>query len=332
MKKNIFLMTIVIVGSVFTTPLWAQSPAPKEKKTEEIIIRKNGDNDNKMTIQVDGDSITVNGKPLSEFHDGEVSVMKRDLRDRRSENFLYAPGNRSMNFDIMQDDDGNSSPHTFLGVLTEKADDGVKINEVVKGSAAEKSGLLKGDIITKLGDKETNSPEELMDAVKSHKAGDEVKVYYTRDKKKKDVKVKLGETKGNKNITIYKTFGPEMGNNDFNFKMAPMPGMNDNFNNNLFKLRYDRKPKLGLKIEDTENSNGVKILNVDEGSPADKAGLKKDDIITSFNGEKVNSVEEIMDKVNDSEENKNLTIKAMRNNAEMNFEVKIPKKLNSANL
>jgi len=332
MKKNIFLMTIVIVGSVFTTLLWAQSPAPKEKKTEEIIIRKNGDNDNKMTIQVDGDSITVNGKPLSEFHDGEVSVMKRDLRDRRSENFLYAPGNRSMNFDIMQDDDGNSSPHTFLGVLTEKADDGVKINEVVKGSAAEKSGLLKGDIITKLGDKETNSPEELMDAVKSHKAGDEVKVYYTRDKKKKDVKVKLGETKGNKNITIYKTFGPEMGNNDFNFKMAPMPGMNDNFNNNLFKLRYDRKPKLGLKIEDTENSNGVKILNVDEGSPADKAGLKKDDIITSFNGEKVNSVEEIMDKVNDSEENKNLTIKAMRNNAEMNFEVKIPKKLNSANL
>ena len=226
----------------------------------------------------------------------------------------------------------NSSPHTFLGVLTEKADDGVKINEVVKGSAAEKSGLLKGDIITKLGDKETNSPEDLMDAVKSHKAGDEVKVYYTRDNKKKDAKVKLGETKGNKNISIYKTFGPEMGNNDFNFKMAPMPRMNDNFNNNLFKFRYDRKPKLGLKIEDTENSNGVKILNVDEGSPADKAGLKKDDIITSVNGEKVNSVEEIMDKVNDSEDHQNLTIKAMRNNSEMNFEVKIPKKLNSANL
>ena len=104
MKKNIFLMTFLIAGSVFTTQLWAQNPSPKEKKTEEIIIRKNGDNDNKMTIQVDGDSITVNGKPLSEFHDGEVSVMKRDLRDRRSENFLYAPGNRSMNFDLMPDD------------------------------------------------------------------------------------------------------------------------------------------------------------------------------------------------------------------------------------
>ena len=57
---------------------WAQGPSPKEKKSEEIIIRRNGDKDNKMTIQVDGDSITVNGKPLSEFHDGDVTVMKRD--------------------------------------------------------------------------------------------------------------------------------------------------------------------------------------------------------------------------------------------------------------
>lgn len=328
MKKNIFLITILIVGST-TTPLWAQNPSPKEKKTEEIIIRKNGDKDNKMTIQVDGDSITVNGKPLSEYHDGEVSIMKRDLRNRRSENFLYAPDNKSMDFDLIQNDDENSSPHTFLGVLTEKSDDGAKINEVVKGSAAEKSGLLKGDIITKLGDKEISSPEDLMDAVKSHKAGDEVKVYYTRDKKKKDVKVKLGETKENKKISIYKNFNPGMGSNDFNFKMPPMPRMN---NNNFFKFRYDNKPKLGLKIEDTENNSGVKILNVEEGSPADKAGLKKDDIITSFNGEKVNSVDEIMDKVNDSEENQNLTIKAMRNNSEMNFEVKIPKKLNNADL
>jgi serine protease Do len=329
MKKNIFLMTILFAGSVSATTLFAQSPSPKEKKTEEIIIRKNGDKDNKMTIQVDGDSITVNGKPLSEYHDGEVSIMKRDLRNRRSDNFLYAPDNKSMNFDLFQNDEENSTPHTFLGVLTEKSDDGVKINEVVKGSAAEKAALQKGDILTRLGNKEISSPEDLMDAVKSHKSGDEVKVYFTRDSKKKDVKVKLGETKENKRAFIYKNFNPGMGSNDFNFKMAPMPKMNNNF----FKFRYnDNKPKLGLKIEDTENDNGVKIINVEEGSPADKAGLKKDDIITSFNGEKVNSVDEIMDKINDSEENKSLTIKAMRNNSEMNFEVKIPKKLISADL
>jgi len=330
MKKNIFLMTILIVGSVSTTALWAQNPSPKEKKTEEIIIRKNGDKDNKMTIQVDGDSITVNGKPLSEYHDGEVSIMKRDYKNRSSNNFLYAPGNEAMDFDVFQNDDESAAPHAFLGVVTDKSDEGAKINEVVKGSAAEKAGLVNGDIITNLGDKNITSPEDLMDAVKSHKTGDEVKVYYLRDKKKKDIKVKLGETKGNKKTFIYKNFNPGNGNNDFNFKMAPMPKMNNNF----FKFKYnnDSKPRLGLKIEDTENNNGVKIINVEEGSPADKAGLKKDDIITSFNGEKVSNVEELMDQVNDSEDKESLNIKAMRNSSEMNFEVKIPKKLNSADL
>jgi len=333
MKKNIFLTTILLVGCVLTNELWAQTPAPKEKKSEEIIIRKNGDKENKMTIQVDGDSITVNGKPLSEFHDGDVTIMKRDLRDRRSNNFLYAPDNKTMDLQLFQDDADNGAPHAFLGVITGKTDDGVKVNEVVKGTAAEKAGLLKGDVITKLGDKSISSPEDLMDAVKSHKSGDEVKVYYLRDKKKKDVDVKLGETKGDKRTFIYKNFNPGSGNNSFNFKtpgMPSMPRMPKNFYN--FRFNNDSKPKIGLKIEDTENDDGVKILNVEEGSPADKAGLKKDDIITNFNGEKVNSVDELMDQVNDSEDKASLNIKARRNNSEMNFEVKIPKKLNSANL
>ena len=329
MKKNIFLMTTLIVGCFFTTTLVAQSPTPKEKKTQEIIIRQNGDKENKMTIQVDGDSITVNGKPLSEYHDGDVTIMKRDSRNRSSNNFLYAPREHSMNVDVFQDEEENAAPHTFLGVITDKSGEGVKINEVVKGSAAEKAGLLKGDIITKLDNKKIASPEDLMAAVKSHKVGDEVKVYYLRDTKAKDMKIKLGETKANNKTFIYKNYNPGMGDNDFNFKMAPMPGMN----NNYYKLQYNSdRPKLGLKIEDTENNTGVKILNVEEGSPADKAGLKKDDIISSVNGEKVSSVDELMDQVNDSEDKTNYKIKATRNNSEMNFEVKIPKKLNSADL
>jgi serine protease Do len=332
MKKNIVLMSLLMAGCFFATASWAQSPSPKEKKSEEIIIRRNGDKDNKMTIQVDGDSITVNGKPLSEFHDGDVTIMKRDLRDRRSNNFLYAPDNKSMDLQLFQDDAENAAPHAFLGVITDKADAGVKISEVVKGTAAEKAGLLKGDLITKLDDKSISSPEDLMDAVKSHKSGDEVKLYYLRDNKKKDVTVKLGETKGDKRTFIYKKF-PGYGDNGFNFKTPEMPRM-PNMPNNFYKFRFndDSKPRLGLKIEDTENDNGVKILNVEEGSPADKAGLKKDDIITTFNSEKVKSVDELMDQVNDSEDKSNITIKAMRNNSEMNFEVKIPKKLNSANL
>ena len=45
-----------------------------------------------------------------------------------------------------------------------------------------------------------------------------------------------------------------------------MPHMRNNFYN--FRFNNDSNPKLGLKIEDTENDSGVKILNVEEGSPA----------------------------------------------------------------
>ncbi len=329
MKKNIFYGAVLLVACMISTESWAQNSSPKDKKTEEIIIRKNGDKDSKMTIQVNGDSITVNGKPLSEYHDGDVTIMKRGLKSRGSDNFLWTPGNGSRDFELFQNNDENSAPHAFLGVITNKSDDGVKISEVVKGSAAEKAGLLKGDVITKLEDKKIASPDDLMDAVRSHKKGDEVKVYYTRDNKKKDVAVKLGETKENNRTYIYKNTNPDWGSNNFNFKMPPMPKMNNNF----FKFRYDNnRPKLGMKIEDTENSTGVKIISVQDGSPADKAGLKKDDIITSLNGDKVNSVDEVMDKVHDSEDTETFNIKALRNNAEMNFEVKIPKKLNSADL
>ena len=89
MKKNIFYGAVLIVACMISTESWAQNPSPKDKKTEEIIIRKNGDKDNKMTIQVNGDSITVNGKPLSEYHDGDVTIMKRGLKSTAVQIIFY---------------------------------------------------------------------------------------------------------------------------------------------------------------------------------------------------------------------------------------------------
>jgi serine protease Do len=337
MKKNIFFTAVAMAGLMLSANTQAQD-APEAKKSEEIIIRKNDNVDKKMTIEIDGDKVTVNGKPLSEFHDGNVSIMQRDVRDRGSKNFLYAPDNSDMDYQIHDFDNGK--PRTFLGVLSDKATDGAKITEVVKGSGAEKAGLASGDIITKIDDRKIESPAELMEAVKAHKPGDEIKVSYLRDNKKKDTKAKLGETKENRKTMIFKR-GPDMNNGDFNFNMPPMqkmqdlqrmPGMENHLDRNFKFLYNSDKPKLGLKIEDTENGEGVKVLSVEENSPADKAGLKKDDVITSINGDKVESVDEIMDKINSGDEKENVSIKAKRNNAEMNFEVKIPKKLNSADL
>ncbi|MEO8111218.1 MAG: PDZ domain-containing protein [Ginsengibacter sp.] len=333
MKKIIIPGFITACITLSSVAVFAQKEKDKSDKkvSKEIIIRKDGDKDSKMKIEIDGDNVTVNGKPLSEYKDGDVTVIERDRTNRGSGNFLYSPGNDNMNFEVFKHDAANGKPHTFMGVVTDKSTDGVKINEVMKGSSAEKAGLKVGDIITKIDNKDITSPSELMDAVRAHKPNDEVKVYYKRDGKKNDMKLKLGESKQSSQAFVFNSDRDFKNGSDFNFSMPPMPKI-QGFKNQNFSWNMSNRVKLGVKVEDTQDNSGAKILSVEEGSPAEKAGLKKDDIITEINGEKVNDVNNVRSRLMGSEDKENFTLKAKRNNAEMNFDVKIPKPVNSADL
>jgi serine protease Do len=212
-------------------------------------------------------------------------------------------------------------------VFTGKTEKGAIIKEVVDESAAKKAGLKEDDIITKFGDKEITSPDDLRKAVQSYKAGDKVPIEYLRVGKKKSATGELGKTPGTSktyNIDSLRDLmnGFNQGNN-FSFRM-PRQNFDFNFNN--------KQPKLGLKIKDTEAANGVEILEVEPGSAAEKAGLKKGDIITEMNGEKVNGVNDITSEIRQSENKNDYKIKAKRDNNVMTFEVKIPKVLKSIHI
>jgi serine protease Do len=73
----------------------------------------------------------------------------------------------------------------FLGVITNEDDKGAAIDEVQKETAAEKAGLQKGDIITKVGDKKIDGPDDLVEAITAKKPNDEVEITYLRDGKEK---------------------------------------------------------------------------------------------------------------------------------------------------
>ncbi len=314
--KTIFLSAMFTACcGLFSSIGFAQKEPSTNRKNEEIIIRKNDQDPQKMIIEIDSNKITVNGKPLADFN-GDITVMRRNLNNDNGNNFFrMAPGNLNI---------FNTSNQAFLGVLTAKTDKGAIIKNVIDESAAKKAGLKNDDIITKFGGGTITSPDDLRHAVQSYKPGDKVTVNYLRDGKDKSATVELGKNAGttfNYNIDSLKDMmnGFNPGNN-FNFRM-PRQNFDFNFNNN--------QPKLGLKIEDTEAGNGAKVLEVEQGSAAQKAGLKKGDVITEINGEKVKDVNDIRSEMRQAQNKNDYKIKAKRDKNEMNFEVKIPKVLKS---
>lgn len=321
----------------------------KEKKeADEIVIRKKGDKDININVQINGDKITINGKPLSEYKSDDVTVNRRKtiVRDSRGDVFAFGgeEGNGSMSWS-----NDEKEPGAFLGVNTEKTEEGAKITEEVsKETAAGKAGLQKGDIITKFEDKKIEGPQSLYEAVNSKKPKDEVQVTYKRDGKEKTVKAILGERKESFSKS-YSYNGP-----DGSYKTFTMPYVLDGDKLKLegdlkqleelqelqgqiapmndYNFSFPRRQKLGLKIQDTEDENGVKILEVQDSSAAATAGLKKDDIITQIGEEKVKNTDEARDQLQENNEKGTYQVKAKRNGTELTFTIKIPKKLKTTNL
>ncbi|MFZ1784225.1 MAG: PDZ domain-containing protein [Ferruginibacter sp.] len=366
MKKIVFTAAVLcftaFTGSVFAQNENEEKIIEKDKKeSQEIIIRKKGDKDSKITVEIKGDKVTVNGKPLSEFKDDDITVNKRKviIRDRNRmdfENFDLADGKYLEGLNFMRE--GKEGSSAFLGVTTGVFNDGseetkpkgAQITDVSEGSAAAKAGLKNGDVIVKINDKPVTDPASLSDVVTSFKPKEEVTVYYTRDGKAGSATAVLGERK-NSNAMAYSFSGPdgmtrsftvpriktlpnmEYWNDKESGDMSPRvwtPGSGNNFE--FFGNAFANKQKLGLKVQDTEDGNGVKVLEVDKDSPAEKAGLKKDDLLTEIGGKKVANTDDVREQLHDNADKSTYTIKATRNGSSLNFNIKIPKKLKTADL
>jgi serine protease Do len=344
-----------------------ERPEIKEKKeTQEIIIRKKGDKDAKISIEIKGDNVTINGKPLSDFKDGEITINKRNIRIfDGNNNFSFSDGD-DIEMLLNRQDIGSirraieSKPRAFLGITTNaKTDDGdepqtaaVEITGVTKGSAAEKAGLKEGDIITKIDDAKVTTPADLSEAIAKHKPNNEVTVQYSRNGKVMTAKAKLGETKTPRGMA-YSFSGPDrlaraytvprmpaMPNMPPMARIEPMPNfdwkMDGDIDGNQFygngAYGFPRQQKLGLKIQDTEEGSGVKVLSTEKDSPAEKVGLQKDDVVTEIGGVKINNTDDAREQLQQNAEKATYNIKAKRNGKEMSFDIKIPKKLKTANL
>lgn len=355
-----------------------QTTRSKEKK-DEVTVKTKKEGSEKMTIVIDGDNITINGKPVTEYkgdniiirRDGlnelnyikgqdmarmheDLAKMERDLHRslepqmRELERMKTKPyryyGGDNYDFDYHFDaapemraiSDGK--PRTQLGISMEKAENGIKVTDVVSESAAGKAGLKDGDVITKFDGKAVTDPENMGSLVRAKKPGDEVEIAYlpVGQKKEKKIKLKLGETKSpprTMRVTaprVYVTPGktPEAygWDREFNDEMFPK-GPEGQF------FRYDnRGPMFGIRIQDTEDSSGVKVLDVDDNSLADNVGIQENDIITQIDGKPVKDTDDARHALQDAREKNLYSVNLKRNGTPMTMQVKVPVKLKKAEL
>lgn len=328
-------------------------PLSENKQTEEIIIKKKGNKDVTLNIQISDDKVLINGKPLLEFNEDGVSISQKKVMVKEGNRITLLEDSDNpvtFNFGKSFGDDDFNEKVTFLGVSTVADKNGALIKEVTKDSPAEKAGLQKGDIITKVGSDEIASPDDLSKSIKALQPNEKVKILFRRDGKKKSTKATLAERPSP--TMVYGFSGP--GGNYRKLIIPPaIPkgnyGFGENWNNQFpgngafnfladslqvqrrFMYNSNRK-KLGLKIQDTEDESGVKVLDVEDSSAAQIAGIQKDDIITQIGGNKVTNTDEVRYQLAENREKSAYNIKANRKGKEMSFDIKFPKKLKTANL
>ncbi len=312
MKKLITLSVFILGVFCAVQSVDAQMPSsPKNNRDQNIIIHKKGSSTEKLTIVIDGDNITVNGKPVDSFKNDQVEIFQN--KEGFNRNFpggpkTFAYGN---NFPMAL-----NSNKAMLGVITEKTAEGARITEVSKESAAEKAGLKKDDIITRVGNETISNSEDLFKVIGTYNAGDKVSITYKRDGKINTTSATLEKNSDLRSFNL---------DNNFNFKLNP-------FEDKEFPFSFNRKPAIGLQIQDMENGEGAKILNVQKDSPADKAGLKTGDIVKEVNGKKISSVDELKENLREIKEGTSVKLQYSRDNKLQYATIAIPKKLKTADL
>lgn len=341
--KPIFRLRALVAAFVLLSPPAATFAQKEKNKTKEdvqqIIITRKGDKKDKTVIEIKGDKVLVNGKDVSK--DGNVTVNLSNLSDineiqlralsaqdraRAVQLRALRDHNNNFNFDFNNglDDDAVSlfsedANRAMLGVTTDEDDEGAKITTVSKESAAAKAGLKEGDVITKIGDDAIEDSDDVSKAVRKHKPGDKITVTFLRDGTEQKLTAELGRWKG---VRI----------NNLNATIAPVEPFEPAQPFNDFIYRSGSTPKLGLTVQDTDDGNGVKVLNVADDSNAAKAGVKQDDIITQINDEKISSTDDVVQTLRQARTQPNMKLKLLRDGKEQTLDVRTPRKLKTTNL
>jgi serine protease Do len=211
-----------------------------------------------------------------------------------------------------QEAKGERSERAYLGVAVgpaEGGERGVLIQEVTSDSPAAKAGLKSGDRVVKMDDQDVQDVKKFLQAVASRKPGDKLTLRVLRAGQEQAVAVTLGE----------RTRASEI--------PSPAPPDWPGFG------RGQRPAFLGVQTQPLTpewkkqfpvgTDTGVVVTEVLPNSPAAKAGLKPNDVITAVNDRAVQEPAQLREAVQQAGAGKEVTVQAVRGRENLALKAKL---------
>jgi serine protease Do len=180
-----------------------------------------------------------------------------------------------------------------------KDTNGALVGHVFEGDPADKAGIKTGDIIIEIVGTKIQDTHELMRIVAAQTVGEKVKIKIVRDGQEKILQVTIGERREEREIASKGKIGEIYG-------MA------------VQEITPELARHFGLA-----DQTGVIIAQIQEGSPADDAGLKIQDIILQVNKVRISSVKDFLNEI--KKNNEGGTVLLLIKRGEMTFFVTLKK-------
>jgi S1-C subfamily serine protease len=197
----------------------------------------------------------------------------------------------------------------LLGVAVSPADEngeGVQIREVTPDSPAAKAGLKAGDVVTRLDGKAVEDVAAFLRGVGAKKPGDVLALDVRRGDKQLTVKATLGQSAGG-------TTGGGQPSLPPNLKELGRPAF---LGVQVQELTPELRKQLGVKAE-----VGAVVEQVVPSSPAARAGLKHDDVITAVDGKVVKNAADLRALVQNAGANKDVMLRVQRGGEQKDIKV-----------
>jgi S1-C subfamily serine protease len=214
----------------------------------------------------------------------------------------------------------DASEPGYLGVI---ADDrglrgrGVLVREVVDRGPADQAGLKPGDLVTASDGRPIRRMSDLGAVIEARKPGDVLSFTVERDGESQSVEVVLGKRPppGERRFPVFGFLPDELGAETLLSPEGPRLG-----------VRTERVTEAVRQVFRLPEASGALVTEVTPGSPADRSDLPVGAVIVEFDGQEVQSPEDLARAVEQASGEAPIEIVYFHLGREVHQQIKLPRR------